>query len=50
MKTVLSLSCRAVLLGALFVTASPPAFGDNWAVHLHGSGNRHLVLQVRGGS
>jgi hypothetical protein len=47
MNAVLSRSCRAVLLGALFVTMSPSAAGDNW--HAHGS-KRPVILQVRGSS
>ena len=50
MRAVLSHSCRAILFGALFVTASPPAAGDNRGVHVHYGSNRHVVLQVRGGS
>jgi hypothetical protein len=49
MNAILSRSCRAVLLGALLVTMSPTAAGNNWAVHIQG-GKRNLVLQVRGGS
>jgi hypothetical protein len=47
MNAVLSRSCRAVLLGALLVTTSPSAAGNNW--HMHG-GKRPVILQVRGDS
>jgi hypothetical protein len=51
MKAILSPSHRAVLLGALLLTLSPPAAdGSPTGTSEPGGSRRQVVLQVRGGS
>jgi hypothetical protein len=52
MNAILSRSCRAVVLGALLLSAGPAAASNHsHSAIVHESyGKSHMVLQIQGGS